>query len=499
MFSKGLPRSTPSEQGVSAKGIQSFLNAIEKDAEEMESQELHSFMLLRHGYVIAEGWWSPYGENLSHMLFSLSKSFTSTAIGFAVQEGILSVEDLVIDIFKEDLPEVISDGLGAMKIKHLLSMSTGHGNDTMDGLVTEPNGNWVRGFLSQPVDYTPGTHFLYNTGATYMLSAILQKKTGIKLVDFLMPRLFEPLGIENPVWQTCPRGINTGGFGLNIKTEDIAKFGQLYLQKGIWEGKQIISETWIEEATKKHISNSNEDNKAGDWGQGYGYQFWRCRNNAYRGDGAFGQYCIVMPEQDAVIAITGAVQDMQIPVNHIFEHLLPAMSEKNLIGSIVEDEELNKRLTELKIITKKPVDKQISHGIVKDKVSFVLQENELKFKEMSIIKEKHGYGLGIKLDKGELNFNCGTRLWVENIINISDILGDMPGKPGYPANIMGEAHRVDEKTIIFTLRFVETPFYYTIEAEIEEDKVKIAFKINIGFDNPESIVITGLSNKHMIA
>ena len=171
--------------------------------------------------------------------------------------------------------------------------------------------------------HKPGTHFLYNTPATYMLSAIVQKVTGITVLDYLRPRLFEPLGIENPQWDTSPQGISLGGYGLSVRTEDIARFGQLYLQKGVWMGKRLVPSAWIDAATTRQTSSGS--NPTSDWEQGYGYQFWRSRHGLYRGDGAFGQFCIVMPEQDAVVAITSGGRDMQAVMNLVWEKLLPAL------------------------------------------------------------------------------------------------------------------------------------------------------------------------------
>jgi len=322
-YQKRLPRSTPEEQGICSSGIIDFLKGVSE-----KKLGLHSFMLLRHGHVVAEGWWSPYAPEKPHMLFSLSKSFTSTAIGFAVQEALLSLEDKVVSFFPEEAPKDISENLAAMEVKHLLSMSTGHAEDTTGPMMQQKDGNWVQGFLACPVVYKPGTHFLYNTGATYMLSAILQKITGQTLLEYLTPRLFEPLGISGATWDSCPRGINTGGFGLKVKTEDIAAFGQFYLQKGLWNGRRLLSEDWIEKATGFQVSNGNGGES--DWTQGYGYQFWRCRHNAYRGDGAFGQYCIVMPEQDAVVAITSGLGDMQAVLNLVWDCLLPAIKPGTL-------------------------------------------------------------------------------------------------------------------------------------------------------------------------
>ncbi|MBE0699599.1 MAG: serine hydrolase, partial [Anaerolineaceae bacterium] len=306
-----FPTSSPERQGIPSSAILRFVEAIEK-----KHLELHSFMLLRHGILVAKGWWNPYHPDYPHMLFSLSKSFTSSAVGLAVAEGRLSVDDAVVSFFPDDLPELVSENLKAMKVKHLLTMSTGHAEDTTGRLRDTVDGNWVKSFLSLEVENVPGKPFVYNSGATYILSAIIQKVTGMTVLEYLRPRLFEPLGIENPTWETCPMGINTGGWGLNVRTEDIAQFGQLYLNKGVWNGRRILAQEWVEQASSAQVPNG--DNPESDWNQGYGYQFWRCRHGAYRGDGAFGQYCIVMPEQDAVLAITSGLGDMQAVMNLVW-------------------------------------------------------------------------------------------------------------------------------------------------------------------------------------
>ena len=314
-----LPRSSPEAQGVSSAAILAFVEAADKNID-----SLHSFMLVRHGHVVAEGWWSPYHAEAPHSLYSLSKSFTSTAVGLAIAEGKLSLDDEVLKFFPEDAPPQPSNNLKAMRVSDLLRMSTGQQSEPP----RTPDQPWTKTFLAQPVPFKPGTHFLYNTSATYMLSAIVQKATGMTVLDYLRPRLFEPLGIEHPTWETSPQGISAGGFGLSIRTEDIARFGQLYLQKGKWQGKQLVPAAWVEAATARQTSNGS--NPKSDWDQGYGYQFWRCRHGAYRGDGAFGQYCIVLPEQDAVIAITSGVKDMQAVLNLVWDKLLPAMKPSPL-------------------------------------------------------------------------------------------------------------------------------------------------------------------------
>ncbi|MFI5270212.1 MAG: serine hydrolase domain-containing protein, partial [Chloroflexota bacterium] len=246
-----LPRSTPEAQGIPSSAIQAFLDAAEQDV-----QHLHSVMLLRHGHVVAEGWWTPYGPGDPHMLFSLSKSFTSTAIGLLVAEGRLSIDDSVLSHFPAEAPPEPSRFLQAMRIRHLLSMSTGHAADTTRAVFGHTTPDWTRAFLAQPVEFEPGTHFVYNTAATYMLAAITQRLTGMTLVEYLQPRLFAPLGIATPTWETSPEGINLGGTGMSATTEDIARFGQLYLQRGVWQGARLIPEAWVAEATAFQVSNA---------------------------------------------------------------------------------------------------------------------------------------------------------------------------------------------------------------------------------------------------
>ncbi len=322
---QSLPRSTPEAQGIASQAIGDFVAAVDR------IDTLHSFMLVRHGQVIAEGWWKPEAPDKPHILMSLSKSFTSTAVGLAVTEGKLRLDDPVLKFFPADAPAAPSDNLRAMTVRDLLTMTGGHD--------TEPKAKdrmpSVQQFLAHPVVHRPGTHFQYNTMGTYTLSAIVTKVTGQTVLDYLKPRLFEPLGIENPVWDASAEGNSLGGYGLHLRTEDIAKFGQLYLQKGQWHDRTLVPSQWVEEATRKQVPNAQEDHaKIGaDWQEGYGFQFWRCRHDAYRGDGAGGQFCVVLPAQDAVVAITAQTGDMQGELNAIWDRLLPAFQA----GALPED------------------------------------------------------------------------------------------------------------------------------------------------------------------
>ena len=326
---KALPRSTPEAQGVSSMALLQFVEEAEQKID-----ALHSVIVVRHGQVIAGGWWAPYAAEEPHQMFSLSKSFTSTAVGLAIAEGKLSMDDPVLKFFPDESPEKPSANLRAMRVRDLLTMSTGHHNEDLNGFPFGSEESVVKKFLALPVTHKPGTFFVYNTAATYMLSAIVQKVTGRTVLDYLGPRLFEPLGIANPTWEASKQGVSMGGFGLSIRTEDIAKFGQLYLQRGKWEGKQLVPASWVDAATSRWMSNGS--NPTSDWEQGYGFQFWRCRNGAFRGDGAHGQFCVVLPELDAVVAITAGTRDLQGVLNVVWAKLLPAL-QASAAGALPAD------------------------------------------------------------------------------------------------------------------------------------------------------------------
>lgn len=312
------------------KAFGNYLKAVEKSG-----QDLHSIMIVRHGEVVKEQWLGEGDRNKPHVLNSVSKTFTATAIGLAVAEGRLKVTDKVISFFPDKLPAEVSPYLKELEIRHLLTMSSGHAVDPTALVRQKGNeeADWVAIFLAAPLEHKPGTYFEYNSLGTYMLSAIIQKVTGEKVIDYLYPRLFRPLGIVGATWQESPQGINCGGWGLYLKTEDLAKMGQLFLRKGNWNGKQLLPESWIEEATTSKIASwpsgvsrdANLSPRKSDWVQGYGYQMWRCRHDAVRADGAYGQYIIILPEKDAVIAMTAHIDDMQAELNLVWKYILPAL------------------------------------------------------------------------------------------------------------------------------------------------------------------------------
>ena len=468
--SSGLPRSTPEAQGVSSSALMAFIEAADKDID-----ALHSFMLVRHGHVVAEGWWSPYSADAPHALYSLSKSFTSTAVGLAVAEGKLSVDDEILKFFPEDAPASPSKNLKSMRVSDLLRMSTGHQVEP----TRPPDKVWTKHFLEQSVPHKPGTHFLYNTSATYMLSAIVQKATGSTVLDYLRPRLFEPLGIENPAWGTSPQGISLGGYGLSVRTEDIARFGQLYLQKGKWDGKQLVPATWVEAATSRQTSNGSSPNS--DWDQGYGYQFWRSRHGAYRGDGAFGQYCIVLPEQDAVIAITSGVKDMQAVLNLVWEKLLPAMKSE----SLTPDDEARKKLdrTLASLMLRPQQGSGAPARVASKKYAFPTNPRKLESIGIEGGNQDGSSTLVARIDGTERRIACQAGAWKKGRIAFG------PTFPEQPAAASGAW--VGDDTYKARICFYESPFILTLTLKFDGDRLLLDSESNVGFGSNKPPQIVG--------
>ena len=295
---------------VNPSSIISFLKASKSVGNEIYRLEIY-----HRGNVKVRLAIPPYSCEDKQQLYSLSKTFTSSAIGMLVDDGVITVEDKMTDIFPDKMPENISQSLAAMRIKHLLSMNTGHESCVMGKIKnsTDP----VREFFAQEVKYAPGTHFAYNSAASYILSAIVGKYTGVSMFDFLSERLFTPLEIEGVWWDTYPDGNSQGGIGLHASIDDITKLGILYLNKGVYEGKRILSEKWIEEATSYVSDNSGNGNP--DWCSGYGYQIWHNSRLGYRGDGARGQLCVVLNDKDIVVCVHAVVSDMQKEIDDVFE------------------------------------------------------------------------------------------------------------------------------------------------------------------------------------
>jgi CubicO group peptidase (beta-lactamase class C family) len=476
-----LPRSTPESQGVASPAIRRFIAAAQRSI-----HHLHSVMLLRHGQVIAEGWWRPYRPDISHMLFSLSKSFTSSAVGLAVHENRLSLTDPVLKHFPEDAPRKISANLAALQVRHLLSMSTGHHQDTTEQVLLSPRP--FKTFFELPLAHKPGTFFVYNTAASFMLAAIVQKLTGQTVLDYLTPRLLGPLGITGAKWDSHPNGVNFGGFGMHLTTEDIARFGQLYLQNGQWQGQQLLPAGWVAEATAKHVSNGA--NPASDWEQGYAYHFWRCRPpGVYRGDGAFGQFCVMMPEQEAVLAITAGLGEMQPVLDLAWEHLLPAFQAAALPPAPSSHKTLVKKLDNLAIDPPpggpaSPLEPSLSGK------TWAFTPNPLNLTSLRLDFDTNilTYALrGGMVPSGEFSLPFGRSAWADGV----GLLGIELYRTPVPPRALTSGAWTAPDTFTLTICLIETPFLLTLAFRFVEGRVLVKFRANASFGPTELPEIAG--------
>lgn len=457
-----LTRSTPEAEGVSTSQVIDFLNAIDTGR-----VELHSFMFIRHGKVIAEGWWNPYGSDYKHIMFSASKTFTATAVGLAVSENRLKITDKVISFFPYSLPDSISDYMRALTVQNLLTMSVGQDPEPW---VMGSDGDWIRAFLKTAPVHKPGTVFKYNNAATFMLSAIVQQVTGQTVFDYLQTRIFKPLAIHGIDWDLSPQGINLGMIGLRLRTEDMAKFGELILLNGVWNGKQLISKEWIKEATSFKIQTSIPGSKdsvgQNDWGQGYCYQMWRGRNNTVRLDGLGGQFVVLIPDKDAIVVLTANAKNTQDELNLVHNYLIPGIkSDKPL----PENPELIRTLRQKQaMLYLKPAGGKLSKSELESKLSgneFDFGKNSYNIQSAYFTFNDKECSFALKRDDNISIVKFGQDKWVVSDIKSSSLLNsprivtksiDANYKILQPLiKVAGSYYWTDKNTLELTARFIE--------------------------------------------
>lgn len=428
-----MERATPESQGVSSHAISKWIDACEDVFNGSVTGRVHGFVIVRHGKVIAEGSWKPFDTlNETHMLYSHSKSFTSSAIGFLVDDGKLDLDERVVDIFPEKVPANPSENLRAVRVRDLLTMNVGA--DYTDPERKDPGGDWISLFFTNEINRKPGTRFRYDSCATYMLAAIVERKTGRRLMDFLNERMFAPIGIKK-AWTTySPAGIACGGWGMNMTTREIARFGQLYLQKGMWGGRRILSSEWVDLATARHtwsgkiVVHSETIGSGNDWHQGYGFQFWRCRHGGYRADGAYGQFTIVLPEKDAVVSIHAGVNSMQKEINLVWEHLLPAFADKPLPPDPAAAAALEKRCASLAI---PPSPGTAANGSYAGR-KFTFVQNKRGIASFRVDPAESGWMCMLETPSGEQKFPVGNGSWKKGKMRVDTVnyeaLGGLVGE-----------------------------------------------------------------------
>ena len=408
---------TPESQGVPSEAILKFIDGCEKTFDAGDLGAMHGFVIVRHGKVIAEGSWKPFDTlNETHMLYSHSKSFTSSAIGLLADRGKIDLDERIVDIFSNEVPAKVSENLAQLRVRDLLTMNVGK----KDHLLRD-GGDWVKEFLSKDFFRKPGTGFKYDSDATYMLAAIVEKKSGMKMMDYLQKNMFDQIGITK-AWTTCsPQGIPCGGWGMNMTTRELARFGQLYLNRGDWDGKRVLSSDWVSLATTRQTWSGWQNvgvkalGEGTDWEQGYGFQFWRCRHGAYRADGAGGQYTVVIPEKDMVVSAHAGLGDFPKELDLIWDNLLPVLKDAPLAENPSAQKQLADRLAKLAI---KPVEFARARKWTTP-FEFSLRENSRGFKSVRFDpKDGGGCICTLVTRAGEQKFPAGTGEWQEGSIRI---------------------------------------------------------------------------------
>lgn len=356
-----LPTSTPSAEGVDALGLLALVDALEAG-----DHDPHSLLVARHGKVIARGWWAPYAPQHVQLVYSLSKSFTATAVGLLVGEGRLSLDQPVLELLPPgDLPDGVEvpDRYRRLTLGHCLTMATGHDAEgwvpDVARAAQEPTGPGddsdpvLSAILATPQEHEPGTAWAYNQIATYLAAGAVRGVTGSSVLSLLRERvlpLLDPTGGTDVVWHRTATGRELGFSGIHIGSDAILALAQLYLDHGQWDGSALLSPDWVTTATTSTGLPNREDAPNPDWQHGYGCSFWIARHG-YRGDGAYGQYAIVLPEQDLAIAITSETLDMQAVLDLVWDHLLPAVGETDEVGDELADAALEERLETLAVPT----------------------------------------------------------------------------------------------------------------------------------------------------
>ncbi len=446
-----LRAKTPQSAGVSAKVVNDFF----KNAEE-KGLEYHSLMVIRNGKVAVEWYNEPFDKNTTHSMYSVSKSFTATAIGFAVCEGLISLEDKLLDFFPEHAPKNPDERFEKLTVHNLLRMSSGK---QPSFLSDKGKVDWIEDYINSPWVFEPGEKFLYINENIFMLSAIINKVTGMSMREYLRPRLFEPLGIDFPFWETDRNGIEAGGWGLYLKTEDLAKFMLCYLKNGKYKGEQVIPAEWVKLASSKQINN--EYNRPGtDSSYGYGYCFWLDRFGGYRADGMFSQFGIAFPQHNAVVVVNSSITEEQAGLDGIFDFFPKAFEEAD------EDTELETNASVPPVLSVHPAKEQeIQDRYIKFRKKILLnlvgfQVSVLPLAVTYMMSDKAG---NIDMVKFDFNGEECTFRWSEGNEHNRIQLG-MDGHYRYSTMTLGQiefkvcanASWIDDETLLVSIRPIQT-------------------------------------------
>ena len=496
MNRKEFERVSPESVGIPSASIHWLLDQLESGF-----TEPHGLMIMRHGKICAEGWWNPFAPGIHHGQQSHSKTYAATAVGIAYTEGLLSLDERLIDIFPEEAPENSSENLKKITVHHVLTMGNGMDREPA------PTENWIRDFLSIEVAHEPGTAYMYNSTGSTMLGAIIRKKTGMGLAEYLKPRLFDKIGIDasHMYWKCMPDGMEIGGGGLYSTTEDNLRLMKLYADGGVWEGERILAEDYVKRATTFQIATATErfgNPEADDNFLGYGYQIWMCTPpDVYRADGAMGQFTIVDPHRDLILAITenaAGAHWAQASLNAIWEFFSMIPQDED---SVLPDEkaarELALRMKRL-ALPSPTFQPYSSWNKILPTRTYHLDKGDLRFSYAGFVLLMGGSPLPAPADT--IAFSITDTCCTINCTNTDGtsqtIYAGMTGS--YLQNHLGDscpelalcsAHWVSDEIMQLSMRWIETCDVFTYQFHFEGDKVTITYTPHTSFDNQEVTII----------
>lgn len=441
-------------------------------------KQVHSLMITRHNQVIAEGWWAPYRPEYAHIQYSVSKSFVGTTVGIAVTQGLLTVEDTILSILGDRLPSAPCENMQKLTVRNVLTMSTGHKDERN---MFQPGESWCYSLLTSYLDHTPGHEFRYISSSTYLLCAVIRKLTGKNVFDYLKENLFEPMGFSDAIWwEKSPEGFNTGFNGFNATAEDITKLGLLYLNRGVWNGKRILSEQWVDEAMSVQIDNADnwKNQELGDrqgfgtltedWCSGYGYLFWHCRPaRAVRADWIYGQMCIILPEQDMTVSIAAGYREPGEILDILWEKLLPAIDPARLDPG--KETELEQTLAGLQIPVVEGAARS-ERGAEASGRTFALADTGSGIRTLRFCFESPAPVIEITTQKGTLRLPVGYGQWLT-----SETGYDPDGFSCDNVIFFGSAAACgawQEDEYVLKLVYTRTPFVDTLRVRFEGDVLR---------------------------
>lgn len=463
-MAKYFEKVTPESCGVDSRDLLKMIEGMEDMPEEKET---HGFMLIRHGKLLTEGWFAPYKEDMPHVLFSDTKTFTQVAIGFMVQEGLITIEDKIADYFPDKLTEETSEHNRNLTIRQLLMMATGHQGNAVHarGKFSDEEYDKLQEFFASETIDEPGTVFQYENIASYVLSNLVSRLTGKNIAEYLKPRFLDPLDITVDYYSTDEDGVCMGYSGFRITLEALAKVGQFFLNEGVWEGKQLLPKEWCRQATAKHTDCKGPCGP--DWDQGYCWHMWRGQHNTARLCGAYGQMCVISPDLDLIFATNSGANynRLQYILNNFYENVMLKISDEPLEENPLGNIKLENKISKLKLQNIfAPLSPRVNE-LDKKVLEF---EKALCYDKLKLDFTREVCKVTLLGDR-EISFDAGLAEPKETVVECSGFVSIDPNK-----NEVFSASAFFDKDgkFIITARILETVTILKIEIDVD-NSVKI--------------------------